>query len=190
MSELFGLFLAAALVNNFVLVQFLGLCPYVGTSKRLETAVPMMLATAFVMLMTTLLTHVIYHLLLEPFDLQYLRIIAFIVAIASVVQMTELYVRKVSPVLHQLLGIYLPLITSNCAILGLALTVAESPIHEAVFFALGGAVGFGMVLIVFASLRERLESDAIPRAFRGAPIALVSAGFMALAFMGFQGMSQ
>lgn len=189
MSDIFSLFLAAALVNNFVLVQFLGLCPYVGTSKRLETAVPMMLATAFVMLMATLLTHGIYNLLLVPLELEYLRIIGFIVAIGTVVQVTELYVRKVSPVLHQLLGIYLPLITSNCAILGLTLTVADLPFHEATMYSIGGAVGFGLVLVVFASLRERLESNSIPQAFRGAPIALVSAGFMAIAFMGFQGMS-
>lgn len=188
MSELFALFIGVALVNNFVLVQFLGLCPYVGTSKRLETAIPMTLATAFVMLLTTLLTHTLYNLVLMPLGLEYLRIIAFIFAIAAVVQMTELYVKQISPVLHQLLGIYLPLITSNCAILGLALTVADLALHEAIIYALGGALGFGVVLVAFASLRERLQSDSIPKAFRGTPVALLTAGFMALAFAGFQGM--
>lgn len=188
MSDLLALFVGIALVNNFVLVQFLGLCPYVGTSQRLETAVPMTLATAFVMILTTLLTHALYNFLLVPLGLEYLRIIAFIFAIASVVQMTELYIRQISPVLHQLLGIYLPLITSNCAILGLALTIAEFPLHEAMIYAIGGAIGFGIVLVAFASLRERLQSEAIPRPFRGTPVALLTAGFMALAFAGFRGM--
>lgn len=188
MTDLLALFVGIALVNNFVLVQFLGLCPYVGTSQRLETAIPMTLATAFVMILTTLLTHTLYNFLLAPLGLEYLRIIAFIFAIASVVQMTELYIRQVSPVLHQLLGIYLPLITSNCAILGLALTIAELPLHQAMVYAIGGAVGFGIVLVAFASLRERLQSEAIPRAFRGTPVALLAAGFMALAFAGFRGM--
>ena len=187
MADLIALFIAIALVNNFVLVQFLGLCPFVGTSQRLETAVPMTLATAFVMLLTTLVSHTLYNYLLVPLDLEYLRIIAFIFAIATVVQMTELYIRQISPVLHQLLGIYLPLITSNCAILGLALTVADLPLHEAVVYSIGGAVGFGIVLVTFASLRERLQSDAIPRPFRGTPVALLTAGFMALAFAGFRG---
>ena len=180
--------IAAALVNNFVLVQFLGLCPYVGTSRRLETAVPMMLATAFVMVVTTILTHTLYNLVLVPLGLEYLRILVFIVVIATVVQMTEIYVRQVSPVLHQLLGLYLPLITSNCAILGLALTVMSFPFHEALAYAFGGAIGFGVVLVLFASLRERLESHAVPRPFRGSPVALITAGFMALAFAGFMGM--
>ena len=187
MSELFALFVGVALVNNFVLVQFLGLCPFVGTSRRLEIAIPMTLATAFVMVLTTLLAHTLYNLVLVPLELEYLRIITFIFAIASVVQMTELYIKQISPVLHQLLGVYLPLITSNCAVLGLALTIADLPLHEAMIYAVGGAVGFGFVLVAFASLRERLQSDAIPRAFRGAPIALLTAGFMALAFTGFRG---
>ena len=189
MAELFALFVGAALVNNFVLVQFLGLCPYVGTSKRLETAIPMSLATAFVMLLATVLTHILYTLVLIPLDLEYLRIIAFIFAIAAVVQMTELYVRQISPVLHQLLGIYLPLITSNCAILGLVLTVADLSLPQAMVYAVGGAFGFGLVLVVFASLRERLQSAAVPAALRGAPVALLCAGFMALAFAGFLGMA-
>ncbi len=148
----------------------------------------MTLATAFVMSLTTVIAYSIYNLLLVPLDLTYLRIIVFIVAIASVVQMTELYIRQVSPVLHQLLGIYLPLITSNCAVLGLVLTVADLPLHEALIYAIGGSTGFGVVLIVFASLRERLQSDEIPAPFRGTPIALLAAGFMALAFSGFRGM--
>ena len=189
MTELITLVVAAALVNNFVLVQFLGLCPYVGTSRRLETAIPMTLATCFVMVLTTLLTHLLYNWVLVPLDLTYLRIVVFIVAIASVVQMTELYVKQVSPVLHQLLGIYLPLITSNCAILGLVLTVMEYRLHEALLYAIGGSMGFGIVLVVFASLRERLEHSSVPKPFRGAPIALITAGFMALAFTGFMGMS-
>lgn len=189
MIDLLTLFLGVALVNNFVLVQFLGLCPFVGTAKRLETAIPMTLATALIMLLATLVTHLVYRYLLVPLELEYLRIIAFIVVIASVVQITELYVRQASPVLHQALGIYLPLITSNCAILGLTLIVAEATLHEALIYACGGAVGFGIVLVAFASLRERISTDAVPRALRGAPIALLTAGFMALAFAGFQGIA-
>lgn len=187
MSDLIGIVLAASLVNNLVLVQFLGLCPFVGTSQRLETAIPMTLATSFVMVLTTLLTHLLYHQVLVPLDLTYLRIVVFIVAIAAVVQMTELYVKQVSPVLHQLLGVYLPLITSNCAILGLALTVLDLQLHQALLYSIGGAIGFGVVLVVFASLRERLEVASVPTVFKGAPIALITAGFMALAFSGFQG---
>lgn len=189
MSDLLTLLVGVALVNNFVLVQFLGLCPFVGTSKRLETALPMTLATTFVMVLTTLVTHMVYGFVLVPLELEYLRIIAFIVVIASVVQITELYVRHASPVLHQALGIYLPLITSNCAILGLAITVVEAPLHEALIYACGGAVGFGIVLVAFASLRERIASDAVPKPLRGTPVAMLTAAFMALAFAGFQGIA-
>lgn len=146
---------AAALVNNFVLVQFLGLCPFMGTSARLESAVPMGLATTFVLTLSTLLTHTIYNRILEPLDLTYLRVVVFIVVIASVVQLTEIYVRHTSPLLHKLLGIYLPLITSNCAVLGVALMAFDLPFTQAIAMGIGSALGFSLVLVLFANLRQQ-----------------------------------
>ena len=187
MFEYIEVLLAAAIVNNFVLVQFLGLCPFTGTSKRLETAIPLALATCFVISVAVVLTHVLQSYVLKPLDLGYLRLVVFILAIATTVQLTERYVKLTNPVLHQLLGIYLPLITSNCAILGVVLIVAEMPFAEAVMTGLGAALGFTLVLVIFASLRERLERKAIPESFRGTPIAFVTAGILALAFTGFKG---
>ena len=187
MIELITLLFGAALVNNFVLVNFLGLCPFVGTSRRMETALPMSFATCFVILVATVVTHSINIWILEPFDLGYLKIVTFIAVIAAVVQATEKYVRHVSPLLHQLLGIYLPLITSNCAVLGVVLIVAELSIFEAIFVSVGAALGFSLVLVLFAGLRTRLQHEAIPKPFRGSPIALVTIGLMALAFTGFKG---
>lgn len=190
MGDALLILLAAALVNNFVLVQFLGLCPFIGTSARMETALPMTLATMFVLMLAALATHLVYHYLLLPFDLGYLRIVAFVVVIASVVQFTELFVRAASPLLHQLLGIYLPLITSNCAVLGVTLIAIDEghSLPRTLLLALGAGLGFGIALVAFAALRERLQDAAVPRAFRGPPLALITVGFMALAFAGLRGL--
>lgn len=190
MGDALLILLAAALVNNFVLVQFLGLCPFLGTSSRMETALPMTLATMFVLMLAALATHLVYHYLLLPFELGYLRIVAFVVVIASVVQFTELFVRAASPLLHQLLGIYLPLITSNCAVLGVTLIAIDEghSLPRTLLLALGAGLGFGIALVAFAALRERLQDAAVPRAFRGAPLALITVGFMALALAGLRGL--
>lgn len=190
MGDALLILLAAALVNNFVLVQFLGLCPFLGTSSRMETALPMTLATMFVLMLAALATHLVYHYLLLPFDLGYLRIVAFVVVIASVVQFTELFVRAASPLLHQLLGVYLPLITSNCAVLGVTLIAIDEghSLPRTLLLALGAGLGFGIALVAFAALRERLQDAVVPRAFRGPPLALITVGFMALAFAGLRGL--
>lgn len=190
MGDALLILLAAALVNNFVLVQFLGLCPFLGTSSRMETALPMTLATMFVLMLAALATHLVYQYLLLPFELGYLRIVAFVVVIASVVQFTELFVRAASPLLHQLLGIYLPLITSNCAVLGVTLIAIDEghSLPRTLLLALGAGLGFGIALVAFTALRERLQDAAVPRAFRGAPLALITVGFMALAFAGLRGL--
>lgn len=189
MTDLLLILLSAALVNNFVLAQFLGLCPFVGTSARLETALPMTLATAFVLAVAALATHLIHHYLLVPLALEYLRIIAFIVVIAGAVQFTEMFVRAVSPVLHRMLGIFLPLITTNCAVLGVTLIAVDEGLSAArtLFLAVGAGVGFGVAVVAFAGLRQRIYDAAVPAAFRGAPLALITVGFMALAFSGFRG---
>ena len=188
MIELLTLLGGAALVNNFVLVQLLGLCPFMGTSNRIESALPMGLATVFVITSSTLITNLLYEYLLDPFDVIYLKIIVFIIVIASVVQLTDRYIRFASSLLHQMLGMYLPLITSNCAVLGVALTVADLPLAHALAIGVGAGIGFTLVLVVFAGLRARLQDDSIPKAFRGAPIALVTVGMMTLAFQGFRGL--
>ncbi len=189
MGDLLLILLTAALVNNFVLVQFLGLCPFVGTSARFETAVPMTLATAFVLSVAALATYFVNHYVLLPFDVGYLRIIAFIVVIAGTVQFTDMFVRATSPLLHQLLGIFLPLITTNCAVLGVTLIAVDRGLSlaETMTLAIGAALGFGVALVAFAALRERILDDAVPAPFRGPPLALVTVGFMALAFYGFRG---
>lgn len=190
MGELFAIIVATVLVNNFVLVQMLGLCPFMGVSQRLEGTIAMCFATTFVLTLTSVITWCINRFLLLPFELGYLRIMAFIVAIAAVVQFAELLVRAVAPVLHKVLGIFLPLITTNCAILGVALLNVQNQ-HSflgALFYGFGAAVGFSLVLIALASQRDRLELADVPGPFRGAAIGLISAGIMALAFIGFAGL--
>ena len=191
MGDALLILLAAALVNNFVLVQFLGLCPFIGTSSRMDTALPMTLATMFVLMLAALGTHLVHRYLLAPFELGYLRIVAFVVVIASVVQFTELFVRAASPLLHRLLGIFLPLITSNCAVLGVTLIAVDEghSLPRTLLLAMGAGLGFGIALVAFAALRERLQDAAVPRAFRGAPLALITVGFMALAFAGLRGLA-
>ena len=189
MGDLLLILLSAALVNNFVLVQFLGLCPFVGTSARFETAVPMTLATAFVLSVAALATYFVNRYVLLPFEVGYLRIIAFIVVIAGTVQFTDMFVRATSPLLHQMLGIFLPLITTNCAVLGVTLIAVDRGLSltETMTLAIGAALGFGVAIVAFAALRERIVDDAVPAPFRGPPLALVTVGFMALAFYGFRG---
>ena len=189
MGDLLLILLTAALVNNFVLVQFLGLCPFVGTSARFETAVPMTLATAFVLSVAALATYFVNRYVLLPFEVGYLRIIAFIVVIAGTVQFTDMFVRAASPLLHQLLGIFLPLITTNCAVLGVTLIAVDRGLSlaETMTLAIGAALGFGVAIVAFAALRERILDAAVPAPFRGPPLALVTVGFMALAFYGFRG---
>ncbi len=192
MSELILIVLGAALVNNFVLVQFLGLCPFMGVSRQLSSAVGMGVATTFVLTLASTLSFLIDHWLLQPFELEFLRTISFILIIATVVQFTEVVIRKRSPLLHQMLGIYLPLITTNCAVLGMALLSSRQfdTLLEAIVYGLAAAAGFVFVLIVFASLRVRLETADVPESVSGAPIALVTAGIMSLAFMGFAGLDR
>ena len=176
-------------VNNIVLVKILGLCPFMGVSKRLETAIGMGAATTFVLTLGSGSSYLINHYLLGP-DLSYLRTLSFIVVIAGIVQFTEMFVRKVSPPLYQVLGIYLPLITTNCAVLGIPLlnVQAKHNFIESLFFGMGGAIGFSVVLVLFAGMRERLEGADVPAVFRGSAIAMVTAGLMSLAFMGFSGL--
>lgn len=193
MSQSYILILiSTVLVNNIVLVKILGLCPFMGVSKKLEASIGMAAATAFVLTIGSMTSWAINHYLLEPNNLQYLRTLSFIVVIAGVVQFTEIVMEKSFPLLYQMLGIFLPLITTNCAVLGIPLLNAQSshgPIESAIY-GFGGAVGFSMVLILFASLRERLEAADVPKAFQGSAIAMVTAALMSLAFMGFTGLDK
>jgi electron transport complex protein RnfA len=190
MTELLLLALGASLVNNFVLSNFLGLCPFVGVSRRFEASAGMALATLFVLTIASGLSYSVWHWVLEPLGLGYLRTLVFILLIAGVVQLTELMVRATSPLLYQVLGIFLPLITTNCAVLGVALLNVDRQhgLLESLVFGASAGAGFGLALLLFAALRERLDTSDVPLAFRGAPIALVTAGLMALAFMGFRGL--
>jgi len=184
--------IGAVLVNKVVLVRILGLCPFLGVSKKLDTAIGMGAATTFVLTLGCGTSFLIEHYMLEPFGLGYLRTLAFIVVIAAIVQMTELVVQKTSPVLHQVLGIYLPLITTNCAVLGIPLlsVALKHRFFEALLFGFGSSVGFTLALVLFAGLRERIEGADVPVFFRGSAIALVTAGLMSLAFMGFAGLDK
>jgi Na+-translocating ferredoxin:NAD+ oxidoreductase subunit A len=190
MTDLLLLALGASLVNNFVLTNFLGLCPFIGVSRRFEAAAGMALATLFVLTLASGLSYAAWHWLLEPLGLGYLRTLVFILMIAGVVQGTELIVRATSPLLHELLGVFLPLITTNCAVLGVALLNLDRQhgLLESLVFGAAAAAGFGLALLLFAALRERIDSGDVPAAFKGNPIALVTAGLMALAFMGFAGL--
>ncbi|HOV04584.1 MAG TPA: electron transport complex subunit RsxA [Kaistiaceae bacterium] len=190
MEHYLVILLGTALVNNVVLVKFLGLCPFMGVSNKLSAAVGMGFATTFVLTVAATAGWLLEHLVLAPLGLGYLRILTFILVIAAVVQFTELAVRKVSPVLHQVLGIYLPLITTNCAVLGVALLNVQEDhdLVESMLYGFGSAVGFTVVMVLFAGLRERLRLADVPAAFAGAPIAFLTAGFLSLAFMGFAGL--
>ena len=190
MRDVALILVGTVLVNNFVLVQFLGLCPFMGVSRRVDSAIGMGIATSFVLTLATSLSYLVNRWLLVPFDLEYLRTISFIVVIAVVVQFTEIVIRRQSPLLHRVLGLYLPLITSNCAVLGVALLSIQQQhsLLEAMIYGFGAALGFSVVLVLFSVLRERLELADVPQPFKGSAIALMSAGIMSLAFLGFSGM--
>jgi electron transport complex protein RnfA len=190
MTELLLILISAIFVNNFVLSRFLGICPFLGVSKKVETALGMGMAVTFVMTIAAVVTWFIQYFVLIPFGLEYLQTIAFILVIASLVQLVEMVIQKASPVLYQSLGIFLPLITTNCAVLGLAVLNIQKGYSflESVIFAIGAALGFTLAMVLFAGLRERLELAPVPGAFRGTAIALVTAGLLSLAFMGFAGL--
>lgn len=185
------IFISAIFVNNIVLSQFLGICPFLGVSKKISTAVGMTGAVAFVMTLSTLVTYLLYTYLLVPFELEYLKTISFILVIATLVQMVEIVLKKVSPPLHRALGVFLPLITTNCAILGvsiLALGIEDTTLIKSLVFAFSNALGFGLAIILFSSIREHLELVDVPKGMQGVPISLLVAGLLSLAFMGFIGM--
>ena len=190
MKEYILILISTVLVNNFVLVKFLGLCPFMGVSRKLETATGMALATTFVLTLSSASSYIVNEYLLEPFNLVYLRTITFILVIAVVVQFTEMFVHKTSPLLYQVLGIFLPLITTNCAVLGVALLNVQQQhsFLQSVFYGFGASVGFSLVLILFAAMRERIAVADVPETFKGPAIALITAGLMSLAFMGFSGL--
>ena len=184
------MFIAAVFVNNIVLSQFLGICPFLGVSKKISTALGMAGAVAFVLVLATIVTYLANACILVPFGLEYLRTITFILIIAALVQMVEIVLKKASPSLYQALGVFLPLITTNCCILGVAILVIQKDYNllESVVYAFSNAIGFGFALVLFAGLREQLEFSETPKAMRGMPIALVTAGILAMAFMGFSGL--
>ncbi|MFM8339692.1 MAG: electron transport complex subunit RsxA [Fluviibacter sp.] len=192
MTEYLFVLIGAVLVNNVVLVRILGLCPFMGVSKKLATAYGMGAATTFVLTMGTGASYIIDHYLLMPFGLEYLRTISFIVTIAALVQLTELVIQKTSPILHQVLGIYLPLITTNCAVLGVPLinVSQNNGFIASLVFGAGSSIGFSLALILFAGIRERVDGADVPLHFRGVAIAMVTAGLMSLAFMGFAGLDR
>ena len=183
------IFITAIFVNNVVLSQFLGICPFLGVSKKVETATGMGAAVAFVLVIATIVTYLIQHYVLNPFGLQYLQTIAFILVIAALVQMVEIVLKKVSPALYQALGVFLPLITTNCCILGVAILVIQNDydLLTGVIYAFATAIGFALAMILFAGIREQLSLVNIPKGMDGMAIALVTAGLLAMAFMGFSG---
>ena len=190
MTEYALILVSTVLVNNFVLVKFLGLCPFMGVSRKLETATGMALATTFVLTLSSVTSYLVNEYLLAPLGLEYLRTIAFILVIAVVVQFTEMVVHKTSPLLYQVLGIFLPLITTNCAVLGVALlnVQTQNGFIESALYGFGASIGFSLVLILFAAMRERIAVADVPEVFRGPSIALITAGLMSMAFMGFAGL--
>jgi electron transport complex protein RnfA len=188
--EYFNLIIIAIFVNNVVLVQFLGICPFLGVSTKVSTAAGMSAAVMFVMTLSTIVTYVIQQFILNALGLGFLQTVTFILVIAALVQMVELVLKKVSPVLYQALGVFLPLITTNCAILGVAILVIKKDFNlvQGTVFAIATSLGFGLALVIFAGIRERLDMYDTPKAMKGAPIALITAGLLSLAFMGFSGM--
>ncbi|MBP5171032.1 MAG: electron transport complex subunit RsxA [Bacteroidales bacterium] len=183
------MFIAAVFVNNIVLSQFLGICPFLGVSKKINTATGMSGAVAFVLTLATIITWIVYTYLLAPYHLEYLQTVSFILVIASLVQLVEIVLKKISPALYQSLGVFLPLISTNCCILGVAILVIQKHYNllESVVFAFSTAIGFGLALILFAGIREQLSLLKVPKGMQGMPVALLSAGLLALAFMGFSG---
>jgi electron transport complex protein RnfA len=190
MAEYLLLFIATVLVNNFVLVKFLGLCPFLGVSTKVDAAVGMSMATTFVLTLASAASYLVNQWILVPLGIEFLQTLSFILVIAVVVQFTEMVMHKSSPVLHKVLGIFLPLITTNCAVLGVALLNINENHNfiESLIFGFAAASGFSLVLILFAGMRERIDSSDVPESFKGASIALITAGLMSLAFMGFSGL--
>ncbi len=188
--SLLTLFISAAIVNNFVLSQFLGICPFVGVSKKVDSAISMGIAVTFVMTITAAVTFIINNFILMPFGLSILQTVSFILVIASLVQLVEMFIKKMSKPLYNSLGIYLPLITTNCAIMGLALfaVAKEYSFIEGIIYAVGAGAGFTLALVIMAGIREELEIAKVPRYFKGAGITMIVAGCLALAFMGFAGL--
>ena len=199
--EILLIFISAVFVNNVVLSQFLGVCPFLGVSKKVGTAVGMTAAVTFVMAIATLVTYLLQYYVLVPLHIEFLQTVSFILVIASLVQMVEIIIKKISPSLYQALGIFLPLITTNCVVLGVAIQVVTNEYNfgfaegarmlglgEAMLFSIATAIGYGLALILFAGIREQLELSNVPKSFKGVPIALLTAGIMALAFMGFSGL--
>ena len=189
--EYFMILLGTVLVNNVVLVKFLGLCPFMGVSKQIDSAIGMGMATTFVLTLASVAGWMLEHWVLQAFDLGFLRILSFILVIAATVQFTEMVIKKVSPALYQVLGIFLPLITTNCAVLGVALLNVQEAhsFLQTLLYGFGSALGFTLVLVIFAGLRERLALAQVPAAFGGLPIAFIVAGLLSLAFMGFAGLA-
>lgn len=181
--------ISAIFVNNILLSKFLGVCPFIGVSGKIETSIGMSGAVLFVMTIATLVTYLIQHYVLDQFNIQYMQTITFILVIASLVQLVEIILKKVSPSLYQALGIFLPLITTNCAVLGVAIMAVQQDLNlmESIVFAIANSIGFGLALILFAGLREHLDLSDVPDAMKGVPIAFVVAGLLAMAFMGFTG---
>ena len=190
LTSVFSISLAAILTNNFVLSQFLGICPFMGVSKKIDTALGMGAAVTFVMGLASLVTYFIQHLLLEPLGLEYMQTVAFILVIASLVQFIEMFLQKSMPALYTSLGVVLPLITTNCAVLGVSINSVSYGYNllETVVYGVTGGLGFRLAIGLFASIRERLELDECPKSFEGIPLAMITAGLMALAFMGFSGL--
>ncbi len=190
MSEFLIILVSTVLVNNFVLAQFLGLCPFMGVSNKLETAIGMAAATTFVLTLAAISSYLVNAWILIPLGLEYLKTIAFILVIAVVVQFTKMFIEKTSPLLYRVLGVFLPLITTNCAVLGVALqnTAKMRTFMESALYGLGAALGFSLVLILFSAMRERLAAADVPLPFQGAAIGMITAGLMSLAFMGFAGL--
>ena len=190
MTEFAVILISTVLVNNFVLVQFLGLCPFMGVSNKLETAIGMSTATPFVLTLASVCSYMVHTWVLEPLDLTYLKTISFILVIAAVVQFAKMFIEKASPLLYRVLGVFLPLITTNCAVLGVALqnTVKAHSFLQSTFYGFGAALGFSLVLILFSAMRERLAVADVPEPFQGAAIGMITAGLMSLAFMGFAGL--
>jgi electron transport complex protein RnfA len=190
MQEFAVILISAIFVNNFVLVQFLGLCPFMGVSSKLETAIGMAGATTFVLTIAAMSSYMVNNWILVPLNIEYLKTISFILVIAVVVQFTKMFIEKSSPLLYRVLGVFLPLITTNCAVLGVALqnTTKAHTLSESTLYGFGAAIGFSLVLILFSAMRERLTVADVPEPFKGAAIAMITAGLMSLAFMGFGGL--
>lgn len=190
MTELLIIFIGAVLVNNFVLVQFLGLCPFMGVSTKVESAVGMSMATTFVLTLASVCSYLVNNYILTPLGIEFLQTISFILVIAAVVSLSKMFIEKTSPLLYRVLGIYIPLITTNCAVLGVALqnTTKAHNFVQSLIFGFGAAIGFSLVLILFSAMRERITVADVPLPFKGAAIGMITAGLMSLAFMGFSGL--